>query len=234
MVPQLLIFDCDGVLIDSEPVAARVFQEALATVGVAMELHDIRVRFTGFAEADARRICMVDLGMSSADVDSVFSEADDRLSVEFARSLTLMPGIAGIVEKCPVQKCVASNSGIDRLRNSLGLFELWEMFAPDIFSADMVAKPKPAPDLFQFCATKFDVAPARCIVIDDSPHGIVGAVTAGMTAIGFVDPADPRDGRQSVLAAAGAREVATGSAELSIALERIFARSGEDRVAEMV
>lgn len=224
MVPELLIFDCDGVLINSEPIAARVMQEALQSAGVSISLLDVHVRFVGYAQADARRICMEELGL--ADADAVFRDMGDRLYSEFARSLTLMPGIAELVRALPARKCVASNSGMDRLRNSLGLFDLWDEFAPDIFSADMVEKPKPAPDLFHFCASRLGTDPTRCVVIDDSPHGIAGAVAAGMTAVGFVDPEDPREGREAVLLAAGATTVATGPAELSGILHGFFDHSG--------
>jgi HAD superfamily hydrolase (TIGR01509 family) len=226
MVPELLIFDCDGVLIDSEPVASKVLQEALQSAGVSISVGEVHSRFTGFAEADARRICVEELGL--ADPDAVFQEAGSRLYGEFARSLALMPGIAELIEALPVRKCVASNSGMERLHKSLGLFDLWDAFAPHIFSADMVARPKPAPDLFRLCASKLGAEPARCVVIDDSPHGITGAVAAGMTAIGFVDPADPRKGREAVLAAAGATAVATGADELSIILHGFFGRTDAD------
>ncbi|MBB2974370.1 HAD family hydrolase [Mesorhizobium sp. RMAD-H1] len=224
MVPELLIFDCDGVLIDSEPIASRVLQEALLSAGVPISAEDVHTRFTGFAEADVRRICRDELGIN--DPDSVFHEAGARLYGEFARSLTLTPGIAELIGALPARKCVASNSGMDRLRKSLGLFDLWNAFAPDIFSADMVAKPKPAPDLFLLCASRLDAQPARCVVIDDSPHGISGAVAAGMTAIGFVDPSDPRKGRAAVLEAAGATRVATGAEQLSKILHRLFRQAG--------
>lgn len=228
MVPELLIFDCDGVLIDSEPVAGQILQEVLQSAGAEISVNEVRARFTGFAEVDARRICAEELGLP--DVNAIFQAVDARLYGEFARSLTLMPGVAELVKALPSRKCVASNSGMDRLRNSLGLFDLWDEFAPNIFSAEMVARPKPSPDLFLYCANELDVEPARCVVIDDSPHGIVGAVAAGMQAIGFVDPADPREGREAVLTSAGAIAVATGSAELSSILRGLFDRAGGARV----
>jgi HAD superfamily hydrolase (TIGR01509 family) len=234
MTPELFIFDCDGVLIDSEPVASRILWKSLQRAGVMITEAEVHRRFTGYSETDARRICIDELGLT--DCDEAFAHARDNLDAEFARSLTPMAGMAQLVASLKGRKCVASNSTLERLRNSLGLFDLWSEFAPNIFSADMVARPKPAPDLFVLCAETLGVDPARCVVIDDSPHGITGAVTAGMKAIGFVDPADPRQGREAVLFGAGATMVATGSEELATSLESMlpgaFQRSMPNAAAE--
>ncbi|MEO4001956.1 HAD family hydrolase [Mesorhizobium sp. CAU 1732] len=215
---ELLIFDCDGVLIDSEPAASRVLWQALSRSGVAISHEDVHSRFVGYSEEDARRICIEELGASEPDL--IFAEARDNLYAEFRRSLEPMAGMSDLIRDLGCLKCVASNSGMERLERSLGLFDLWGAFAPNIFSAEMVARPKPAPDLFYLCAAKLGVDPARCVVIDDSVHGVAGAVAAGMTAIGFVDPADMRDGRADVLASAGASEVVTGAGQLGALLNR--------------
>ena len=219
MTPELLIFDCDGVLIDSEPASSRVLAKALQDAGVEISPAEVLKRFTGYSVTDAKQICRTEFGV--VDCDRVFARFHDRLYPEFAASLTPMPGMEQLVASLEVRKCVASNSTMDRLRHSLGLFDLWSEFAPNIFSADMVARPKPAPDLFLFCAEMLAVDPVKCVVIDDSPHGIAGAVAAGMTAIGFVDPADPRSGRHDILAGAGATAVVTGAEELALAFERM-------------
>lgn len=220
MTTELIIFDCDGVLIDSEPLASRVVWQALQGAGVTISQAEVHRRFTGCSQDDARRICLEDLGLE--DLEAVFAGAHTDLYGEFARSLTPMPGIADLIGSLVHAKCVASNSSMERLENSLGLFDLWNAFAPNIFSADMVARPKPAPDLFLMCAEELGVDPARCLVVDDSPHGIVGAVAAGMRAIGFVDPADPRNGRHAVLQDAGAMLVARGADELRQAFDTVL------------
>ncbi|MBS3651810.1 HAD family hydrolase [Pseudaminobacter sp. 19-2017] len=219
MTTDLLIFDCDGVLIDSEPVASGLLAEALQRSGVSVSAADVHRRFTGASEKECRCICVDEFGL--LDVDRVFSEMQSRLFDEFSRSLRPMPGMAGLVRSLPHLKCVASNSTTERLRRSLGLFDLWAEFAPNIFSAEMVERPKPAPDLFELCTRTFSVEPERCVVIDDSAHGIAGAVAAGMRAIGFVDSADPPAGRHTVLKEAGASLVAEGSAELAAAIGSI-------------
>lgn len=216
---DLLIFDCDGVLINSEPIASRTLAKALQDAGAAITADEVLVRFTGNSASAIRRICTEELGI--ADLDTVFEAWHLDIYPEFARSLEPMPGIEKLVHALPHRKCVASNSSTDRLSKSLGLLPLWNAFAPSIFSADMVARPKPAPDLFHLCAETLAVDAARCVVIDDSAHGITGARAAGMTAIGFVDPADPRPGRAKILAEAGAVFVATGADELQEALARL-------------
>lgn len=220
MTADLLIFDCDGVLIDSEPVASRVLWQTLTEVGVSISLAEVHRRFTGYSERDAHRICVEELGI--ADPAPVFAATRDALYPAFQRSLRPMEGIEAVVRALPQRKCVASNSTLERLRASLGLFDLWNAFDPHIFSAEMVAAPKPAPDLFHLCAETLGVDPSRCVVVDDSPHGIVGAVAAGMRAIGFVDPADPREGRHAVLSGAGAMLVATGADELACAFATVL------------
>lgn len=220
MTADLIIFDCDGVLIDSEPLASRVFWQALRDAGVDISHAEVHRRFTGYSETDAKRICVEELGVE--DVESVFANATANLYPEFARALTPMPGIVPVVRALRQPKCVASNSTLERLKNSLGLFDLWSEFAPNIFSAEMVDRPKPAPDLFLLCAERFGIEPARCLVVDDSAHGITAAVAAGMRAIGFVDPADPREGRYAVLTGAGAISAATGADELSRAFDTVL------------
>ena len=213
---KLVIFDCDGVLINSEPIASRTLAEALRFAGVEISASQAHIRFTGNSESDIRRICAEEFGLD--DVDEMFDAWHKRLFAEFATSLEAMPGIRDVVRSISVPKCVASNSPSDRLRNSLGHLDLWHEFVPDVFGADAVALPKPAPDLLLLCASNAGIDPAWCVMIDDSPHGITSAIAAGMVAIGFVDPSDPRPNRGEVLKLAGAFVVATGAAELGDAL----------------
>jgi len=219
MTIDLLIFDCDGVLIDSEPVASRSFAAALRRAGLSLSDADVHRRFTGLSEMESRQICVDEFGL--AEVDQVFSGWHADIYDEFARSLRPMAGMERMVRFLGHPKCVASNSTMERLRRSLGLFDLWEEFHPHIFSADMVEHPKPAPDLFLLCAERMEVEPANCLVIDDSVHGIAGGLAAGMRTIGFVDPSDPREGRHAALLAAGATSVAAGADELLSAIEAI-------------
>lgn len=211
--PNLIIFDCDGVLIDSEPLASRTLSEALRNAGIDLTPLDVHMQFTGKAESEIRRICNDNYGLQ--DIEAVFAGWHASLYAAFARDLQPMAGMIDLVQSVHVAKCVASNSRRERLLVSLGQTALWPAFAPHIYGADSVAHPKPAPDLLLHCAKAVGAAPDESVMIDDSPHGIAAAVAAGMTPIGFVDPADPRPDRVGVLRSAGARYVATGAAELT-------------------
>lgn len=209
---DLVIFDCDGVLINSEPIASRTLAETLQAVGVSITPAEAHVKFTGNSETIIREMCAVDYGLR--DIEKVFANWHHRLFDEFNRSLDAMPGIGIVVAGLDRPKCVASNSTMLRLRESLGKLDLWHSFAPGVFSAEHVARPKPAPDLLLHCAEKFSAKPSHCVMIDDSPHGVAAAVAAGMIAVGFVDPADPRPRRRELLAASGAFAVAIGADDL--------------------
>lgn len=213
---DLVIFDCDGVLIDSEPIASRTLAETLQQGGVAITAAEAHVKFTGNSEGVIKEMCRRDYDI--ADVSGLFQAWHRRLFDEFSRSLTAMPGIVEIVTGLDRPKCVASNSTMHRLRNSLGKLDLWHCFDGSVFSAEAVARPKPAPDLLLHCAEKLRARPSRSVMIDDSPHGVAAAISAGMVAIGFVDPADPRPDRRKALAAAGAFAVAVGAGDLPRAL----------------
>lgn len=221
--PELIIFDCDGVLIDSEPIASRTLAVALQGAGIAITPGESHRIFTGNAESDIRRICAETYGLD--EVDAVFSRWHASLYSEFAVSLKPMAGMVELVAGLSVPKCVASNSTFARLEASLGRTALWPLFAPHIFSAQAVPRPKPAPDLLLHCAKAFAVPPSRCIMVDDSPHGIASAGSAGMLAIGFVDENDPRRGRADLLAGAGAAQVAHGAVELAKILNSLVPES---------
>lgn len=208
---DLVIFDCDGVLIDSEIIASRTMAEALGEFGVTMTQSEAHVTFTGNSEQDTRLYCTEKLGV--ADLDALFTSWWKRLYKGF-EAIEEIEGIADIVTNLDRPVCVASNSSLHRLTRSLGRVGLWKAFHGNVFSADHVARPKPAPDLLLHCASEMGANPVRCVMIDDSPHGVEAAVAAGMVAIGFVDLKDPRPGRVEVLREAGALLVASGSGEL--------------------
>lgn len=224
--PELVIFDCDGVLIDSEPIASRTLAETLAGAGIPMTPDTAFRRFTGKSEGDIRAELEA-LGL--ADYDGFAVAWRERLYSAFRSDLGLMPGIETLVRGLDAPVCVASNSGHDRLRRSLGLTALWPLFAPLVFSAEDVARPKPAPDLVLHCLARCGATARRSIMIDDSTHGIAAARAAGVLPIGFVAPTDPRPDRAAVLRAAGARMIATGAVELGRILHGV---AGAERVTQ--
>lgn len=213
---DLVIFDCDGVLIDSESIASRTMSRMLQVFGVAMDATEAHRLFTGSAEADTRIFVREKLGLR--DVDEFFKAFNTELYREFEQ-IGEIDGISNIVRDIDCRLCVASNSSLYRLTRSLGRTDLWLAFRGQIFSADQVAKPKPAPDLLLHCVREMNTVSSRSIMIDDGTHGIRAAVAAGIPSIGFVDPNDPRPGRISDLKRAGAHSVAVGTDDLRECLE---------------
>jgi HAD superfamily hydrolase (TIGR01509 family) len=212
----LVIFDCDGVLIDSEPLAIRVEVALLAEAGIAITGDEIIERY-----------CGISMTAMLADLEARFGR---RLGDEFARrhaerlhalceaELRAMPGIEAVLDAIPGKICVASSSTPERLRHTLSLAGLYHRFEPYIFSATMVSRGKPAPDLFLFAAERMGVGPEDCVVIEDSIPGVAAARAAGMIAVGFAGGGHCRDGHGARLRAAGAAVAVDTAAELLPAL----------------
>lgn len=227
---DLAIFDCDGVLIDSEGLSIAILAEHLNRAGVTMTVEECGRRFLGYPESYARRICIDEYGLG--DVDSVLAAVREDLYRAFRTRLSAMAGIGDVLADWPRAKCVASNSTLERLEVSLGAVGLWESFAPHVYSGELMKRPKPAPDLLLHCAERLGVSPARAIMIDDNSHGIEAALAAGMLAIGFVDPNDPRPDREHVLTAAGADHVVCGCRQLQALLASLDATPAPGLVSQ--
>jgi HAD superfamily hydrolase (TIGR01509 family) len=179
----LVIFDCDGVLVDSEPLSVSVLIDAMRDVGVEMSEEDVYSRFLGKSLAT-----LVDTLETEFDVfiDQVFLDRiRNDLYDRFRHELKPIDRIAETLDALAVPRCVASSSQLERIRLSLGVTGLLERLEPHIFSASMVKRGKPAPDLFLYAAEQMGVAPKDCIVIEDSPAGIMAARAAGMTVFAF-------------------------------------------------
>ena len=180
----VVIFDCNGVLVDSEPIASAVLVEAFAGVGLRLTEDFVARRFHGRRPADVFAIVekATRKKLSPEFAETVAAETRRRLRAELrpvphaARALTWIRGL----------KAVASSSPLDRVRLSLESTDLLRFFEPRVFSASDVAKGKPAPDLFLLAAADMRVNPADCIVVEDSAAGVAAARAAGMKPIGFV------------------------------------------------
>ena len=180
----LVIFDCDGVLVDSEPLSVQVLVEALSRRGVVVSEDDAYERFLGRSLSTVAQILHDDFDHS---IDAAFLEdLRHHLYERFRDELKPVPGIADTLEQLDCEKCVASSSQPERIRLSLSLTGLLSRFEPNIFSASMVAEGKPAPDLFLHAAKSMGAEPSSCIVIEDSPAGIEAAQRAGMAVFAFV------------------------------------------------
>ena len=180
----LVIFDCDGVLVDSEPIAVRVLLEGLGEIGHAMDEERAYERFLGRSLANMQAVLRAEFG-SELPPDRL-DRMRQRLFEVYRRELLPIDGVADMLDRLTTPRCVASSSQIERLQVSLEVTGLLSRFVPHLFSASMVAHGKPAPDLFLHVADRMAVAPAACLVIEDSAAGIEAAQRAGMRVFGFV------------------------------------------------
>jgi len=209
---DLVIFDCDGVLIDSELIGARVEAAELARVGIPVAEGEILTRFVGMsAQAMFRTL---EIEHRRALPEGFAAAVQMAIEAAFERDLQVIPGIHETLDRLPMARCVASSSTLARLRHSLGLTGLYARFAPHVFSAEQVARGKPAPDLFLHAAAGMRCAPARCLVIEDSISGVRGASAAGMRVWGFVGGGHCADGHDARLREAGAEGVFQDMSEL--------------------
>ena len=180
---DLVIFDCDGVLVDSEPISISVLVEALAAAGVAMSEAEAHERFLGRSLKSMSEILHDDYGLA---VDAAFLETMRKaLYARFRAELRPIDGVAETVDRLGIAHCVASSSQPERIRLSLSVTGLIGRFEPNIFSASMVTHGKPAPDLFLHASAAMGIAPGRCVVVEDSPAGIMAAKSAGMRVVAF-------------------------------------------------
>lgn len=219
MAHELVIFDCDGVLIDSELLAVRADVACLAEEGIAQTEEQILERYVG-----------ISMTMMKTDLERRFGRqlrADfdgrhrDRLRVLFETELRPIDGVAAVLGQLRGKVCVASSSAPERLRHALGVVGLYERLAPHIFSATMVERGKPAPDLFLHAASQMAVEPGSCVVVEDSEPGVQAAVAAGMAAIGFTGGGHCRGGHGDRLLKAGAAAAVATMAELLPALQSL-------------
>lgn len=184
---QAVIFDCDGVLVDSEVLAHEVESEVLASIGLHYDRHDFTARFMGMSD-EAFFAALDDdakarLGRSIS--EEIRGPMNEKLSRAVAERLTEVPGAARAVAVVRQLKAVASSSTLSRLGIKLRKTGLWDAFAPHVYSAEHVTHAKPAPDLFLHAAEALGVAPARCLVIEDSVNGVLAGRAAGMRVWGF-------------------------------------------------
>jgi HAD superfamily hydrolase (TIGR01509 family) len=181
--PALHIFDCDGVLVDSEVLATRIESQLLRDVGVELTPESIAAAFVGISDAEMHGRIEADWGVTLPEDFTVRRAA--RIDEVFRTELRAVPGIAGVLQELDELRCVASSSSPDRIRTSLAVTGLDGFFGPHVFSASSVERGKPAPDLFLYAADAMETDPARCVVIEDSTPGVAAGRAAGMHVVGF-------------------------------------------------
>jgi HAD superfamily hydrolase (TIGR01509 family) len=196
---QLVIFDCDGVLVDSEVISNEVLARSLTDQGLPTTLAQSRRDYQGLLLAEIDSRAQAKLGRPLAD-DWLQRYERDRTAA-FRRELRAVPGVAEAVRRIQAagaRVCVASQGKLEKTRLSLQLTKLDPLFGDEVlFSAYSVPRGKPHPDLFLHAAQTMAVKPARCAVVEDTPSGVTAAVAAGMRALGYTADSDPAALRQA-------------------------------------
>lgn len=209
---KLIIFDCDGVLLDSEEIGNRVEIEALKTLNIHILPENYQKRFAGVTTKNALSITAQEAGTSiTADF---LKKIEDKIVDALERKATIIPYIDETLQQIKIPKVVASNSHLARLSRVLTSKGLIHFFNGHIFSADMVKYPKPAPDLYLYIAEKMCVAPEECLVVEDSPTGIQAASQAGMEVLGYLKLSNSFQENKDELLQAGALQVFSDMREL--------------------
>lgn len=216
MSPFAVIFDMDGVLVDSEVVAARVESELFAELGIDVGVEDIYDRFVGLSQASVidlvRREWNVDLP------DWFLAKRIERIHARFAAEGRAVPGIGSVVDRLVangVPIAVASSSRPESIAHKLSVTGLDAFFGRHVYSAELVEHGKPAPDLFLYAADRLGVTPAACTVVEDSVPGVVAGAAAGMDVVGFSAAGHCGPDHGERLRRAGATRVASHSDELA-------------------
>lgn len=180
---RLVILDCDGVLVDSERIAARVDAAVLAAPGWPLSVDEVIERFMGRTEAAV--IAEVEAHFGRRLPPGWDAEYQPWYRDAFVAELAPVPGVLEALDRITTPTCVASNGAHDKIRYTLGLTGLSDCFAGRIFSAEDVARGKPAPDLFLHAAARLGAPPAACAVVEDSRPGVEAARAAGMRVFGY-------------------------------------------------
>lgn len=191
MPVELVIFDCDGVLVDSERLSVRVESRLLAELGWPLTERDVLERFVGRSDAHMKAEIEAALGRPVPEWDDRYRTA---LHAAFHAELQAVAGVAAALDALDrdgTATCVASSGTHDKMAVTLGLTGLHDRFAGRIFSATEVANGKPAPDLFLHAADSLGVEPARCAVVEDSRYGVEAARAAGMRSFGYAGGLTP-------------------------------------------
>ncbi|MEU6440180.1 HAD family hydrolase [Streptomyces sp. NPDC047046] len=186
---ELVIFDCDGVLVDSERIAARVHASLGAELGWPLGESGVVEHFIGRSHADIRTTIAGRLGAETA---RLWAERFEKLHHDAVEAeLTPVDGIVEALDALTLPVCVASSGTHAKLRHTLGRTGLYERFAGRVHSASEVARGKPAPDLFLHAARRMGASPAACAVVEDSAPGVRAARAAGMRAYGYAGGLTP-------------------------------------------
>ncbi|MDY8109429.1 HAD family phosphatase [Fulvimarina sp. 2208YS6-2-32] len=223
-MPPLMIFDCDGVLVDSEIIAADVEAKLIAEYGIEMTAEELAIRFAGLTFPVILDRISEESGqpLSASLIDRADAEIDRRLGEEVEELAGAREAIETFAER-GVPTCICSNSTSGRLEIELEHVGLWDYFTGHVFPAREVGtkKAKPAPDVFLHACKTFGVAPAEAFVIEDSVHGVAAASAAGCRVIGFTGASHSYPGHADALTEAGATTVIKRLRDLPATVEAL-------------
>jgi len=199
----LVIFDCDGVLVDSEPIASRVLAEAVSEAGLPLTQAQSNERFLG---------CSMDMVVDAVEADlgrplpgDFLSRYTARLHACMEAALEPIPGVSAVLDGLEGPRCVASNGEPATVAFSLAVAGLERYFDGKLFTASDAGRGKPHPDLFLYAAQAMNHAPAECLVVEDSPLGVQGAIAAGMPVLWYAPDTGPKADQLKSFCAAGAQ-----------------------------
>jgi HAD superfamily hydrolase (TIGR01509 family) len=200
--PELVIFDCDGVLVDTEPISNGVMADAISEAGLTMNAAEATEAFEGMRLADIAAAVEERLGKRLP--EDWVTAFEERRAVEFRKGVEAIPGVADVlasIDAARIRTCVASQAGLQKMELTLGLSGLIEHFEEGtLFSSRMVERGKPYPDLFLLVARSMGSQAAGCVVVEDGVLGARAGRLAGMTVFGYAP-----DGRAESLAREGAK-----------------------------
>jgi HAD superfamily hydrolase (TIGR01509 family) len=217
----LVIFDCDGVLVDSEALVVKIESELLREVGVELTPLEVAAFFVGLSEIDMNRLISERWGVELP--PEYLDRKTAAIRDVFDSSLRPVTGMSALLAGLTQARCVASSATPERIRHSLALTGLLKHFE-HLFSAAEVEHGKPAPDLFLRAASMLGARPSRCVVVEDSPSGVAAGVAAGMCVIGFTAGGHCPPTHADALRECGAAYVARDATELAACLDQYLPR----------
>ncbi|MCC8940096.1 6-phosphogluconate phosphatase [Bradyrhizobium ivorense] len=220
---DLVIFDCDGVLVDSEVISCRAHAATLTRHGYPITPSGVLKRFLGVSDREARQIVESEIGRKLP--DTFEAEVKQATLGFYADDLSAIAHVGDAIASLDLPKCVASSGTPEKIRHGLDCAGLYDQLAPHIFSAVQVKRGKPAPDLFLFAAEQMGANPVRCVVIEDSVPGVTGARAAGMTVLGFYGGSHCTAEHEDMLRRAGAAVTFADMRELPGLIAEIGAKT---------
>lgn len=225
---ELVLFDCDGTLMDTEMLASEVEVQALAEYGATLTAQEFSQRFAGTSSEHVKVVMEEELGRALPDdhIKNVKAKMRERLW----REAETMPGAHEMLDMLDQPRCICSNADMEKLKTELSRGELWDRFRPYVFSAHDLEnnKRKPEPDIFLHAAKEFEANPANCVVVEDSVAGVTGGKAAGMRVIGFTGGSHSHTALADQLTDAGAETVVRRLTDIPKLVEAFGLWNGAD------